>query len=108
MFATRNSGEQIINTTSDLQQNLAFMKMLNEQFAYMQLPLKLSQQNAHGDLYVMTRKNALKKSKDNLKVLLHLEMDSLGTLQKITPTFPLNFIPRKKQHGNFWKKMWNY
>ncbi len=80
MFATRNSGEQIINTTSDLQQNLAFMKMLNEQFAYMQLPLKLSQQNAHGDLYVMTRKNALKKSKDNLKVLLHLEMDSLGTL----------------------------
>ncbi len=80
MFATRNSGEQIINTTSDLQKNLAFMKMLNEQFAYMQLPLKLSQQNAHGDLYVMTRKNALKKSKDNLKVLLHLEMDSLGTL----------------------------
>lgn len=80
MFATRDSGEQIINTTSDLQQNLAFMKMLNEQFAYMQLPLKLSQQNAHGDLYVMTRKNALKKSKDNLKVLLHLEMDSLGTL----------------------------
>lgn len=80
MFATRNSGEQIINTTSDLQQNLAFMKMLNEQFAYLQLPLKLSQQNAHGDLYVMTRKNALKKSKDNLKVLLHLEMDSLGTL----------------------------
>lgn len=80
MFATRNSGEQIINTTSDLQQNLAFMKMLNEQFAYMQLPLKLSQQNAHGDLYVMTRKNALKKSKDNLKVLLHLEMDSLGIL----------------------------
>lgn len=80
MFATRNSGEQIINTTSDLQQNLAFIKMLNEQFAYMQLPLKLSQQNAHGDLYVMTRKNALKKSKDNLKVLLHLEMDSLGTL----------------------------
>lgn len=80
MFATRNSGEQIINTTSDLQQNLSFMKMLNEQFAYMQLPLKLSQQNAHGDLYVMTRKNALKKSKDNLKVLLHLEMDSLGTL----------------------------
>ncbi len=63
-----------------MQQNMEFMKMLNEQFTYMQLPLKLSQENAHGDLYVMTRKNALKKSKDNLKVLLHLEMDSLGTL----------------------------
>lgn len=80
MFATRPSGEDVVNTTTDLQQNMEFMKMLNEQFAYMQLPLKLSEQNAHGDLYVMTRKNALKKSKDNLRVLLHLEMDSLGLL----------------------------
>ena len=80
MFATRTSGENVVNTTSDMQQNMEFMKMLNEQFSYMQLPLKLSEQNAHGDLYVMTKKNALKKSKDNLKVLLHLEMDSLGTL----------------------------
>ncbi len=80
MFATRPAGENIVNSTSDMQQNMEFMKMLNEQFTYMQLPLKLSQENAHGDLYVMTRKNALKKSKDNLKVLLHLEMDSLGTL----------------------------
>lgn len=80
MFATRPSGENIVNTTTDMQQNMEFMKMLNEQFTYMQLPLKLSEQNAHGDLYVMTRKDALKKSKDNLRVLLHLEMDSLGLL----------------------------
>lgn len=80
MFATRPPGENIVNTTTDMQQNMEFMKMLNEQFAYMQLPLKLSEQNAHGDLYVMTRKDALKKSKDNLRVLLHLEMDSLGLL----------------------------
>lgn len=80
MFATRTSGESIVHTTTDLQQNMEFMKTLNEQFAYMQLPIKLSEQNAHGDLYVMTKKDALKKSKDNLKVLLHLEMDSLGTL----------------------------
>lgn len=80
MFATRPAGESIVNTTADMQQNMEFMKMLNEQFTYLQLPMKLSEQNAHGDLYVMTRKNALKKSKDNLKVLLHLEMDSLGVL----------------------------
>ncbi len=80
MFATRPAGEQVINNTTNMQQNLQFMQTLNEQFAYMQLPMKLSEENAHGDLYVMTRKNALKKSKDNLKVLLHLEMDSLGTL----------------------------
>ncbi|MGN1205399.1 MAG: flagellar hook-length control protein FliK [Eubacterium sp.] len=80
MFATRSSGETAVNTTSDMQQNLQFMKTLNEQFNYMQLPLKLSSENAHGDLYVMTKKEALRKSKDNLKVLLHLEMDHLGPL----------------------------
>lgn len=80
MFATRSSGEAAVNTTSDMQQNLQFMKTLNEQFAYMQLPLKLSSENAHGDLYVMTKKETLRKSKDNLKVLLHLEMDHLGPL----------------------------
>ena len=80
MFATRPSGESAVNTTTDMQQNLQFIKTLNEQFAYMQLPLKLSSENAHGDLYVMTKKEALRKSKDNLKVLLHLEMDHLGPL----------------------------
>lgn len=80
MFATRPTGEAIIHTTTDMQQNMEFMKLLGEHFAYMQLPIKLSEENAHGDLYVMTRKEALKKSKDNLKVLLHLEMDSLGVL----------------------------
>lgn len=80
MFATRPTGEAIIHTTTDMQQNMEFMKLLGEHFAYMQLPIRLSEENAHGDLYVMTKKEALKKSKDNLKVLLHLEMDSLGVL----------------------------
>ncbi len=80
MFATRAPGESIINMTADMQQNMEFMKLLGEQFAYMQLPIKLSEQNAHGDLYVMTRKDALKKSKDSLKALLHLEMDHLGAM----------------------------
>ncbi len=80
MFATRTPGEAIVNTTMDMQQNMEFMKMLGEHFAYMQLPVKLSEENAHGDLYVMTKKDALRRSKDNLKVLLHLEMDYLGTL----------------------------
>lgn len=80
MFAARPTGEAVIHATTDMQQNMEFMKLLGEHFAYMQLPIKLSEENAHGDLYVMTKKEALRKSKDNLKVLLHLEMDSLGTL----------------------------
>lgn len=80
MFETHPAGASIKNTTNDLQQNLDFMKLINEQFTYIQLPLKLSQQNAHGDLYVMTKKNTLKQSKDRLKALLHLDLDLLGSL----------------------------
>lgn len=65
---------------SDMSENLDFMRTLNQTFQYIQLPLKLQNQNAHGDLYVMTRKEALKKDPNHLKVLLHLDMDYLGTL----------------------------
>ena len=64
----------------DMNQNLDFMKALNETFQYMQLPIKLQNQNAHGDLYVMTRKENLRKNPNKLKAVLHLEMDHLGTL----------------------------
>ena len=72
--------KQLSNTASDMNDNLNFMKTLNETFQYVQLPPKLQNQNTHGDLYVMTRKEALKKDPKDLKVLLHLDMDHLGTL----------------------------
>ncbi len=72
--------QQLSNTASDMNDNLNFMKTLNDTFQYLQLPLKLQNQNAHGDLYVMTRKESLKKNPNSLKVLLHLDMDHLGTL----------------------------
>lgn len=72
--------KQMSHTASDMSDNLNFMKTLNETFQYVQLPLKLQSQNTHGDLYVMTRKESLKKNPNSLKVLLHLDMDHLGTL----------------------------
>ncbi len=70
----------VSGTAKDMSQNLDFMKALNETFQYMQLPIKLQNQNAHGDLYVMTRKENLRKNPNKLKAVLHLEMDHLGTL----------------------------
>lgn len=72
--------KQMSATASDMNENLNFMKTLNETFQYVQLPLKLQNQNTHGDLYVMTRKKTLQKNPNDLKVLLHLDMDHLGTL----------------------------
>ena len=88
-----NSFETLINNTlsgddsghlsgqaHDMQSNIDFMKSLNEAFAYMQLPLKLQNQNAHGDLYVYTNKDKLKQNPQKLSLMLHLDMDHLGTV----------------------------
>lgn len=88
-----NSFETLINSTlsgddsghlsgqaHDMQSNIDFMKSLNEAFAYLQLPLKLQNQNAHGDLYVYTNKDKLKQNPQKLSLMLHLEMDHLGTV----------------------------
>lgn len=71
---------QLTQHASDMSNNLDFMKMMNQTFQYIQLPLKLQNQTAHGDLYVMTRKEALRRNPGKLSVLLHLDMDHLGTL----------------------------
>lgn len=71
---------QVSQQASDITDNLNFIHTLNETIQYMQLPLKLQNQNTHGELYVMTKKEALKKNPNQLKVLLHLDMDNLGTL----------------------------
>ena len=76
----KNVFSQLTQHASDMSSNLDFMKMMNQTFQYIQLPLKLQNQTAHGDLYVMTRKEALRRNPGKLSVLLHLDMDHLGTL----------------------------
>ena len=44
------------------------------------MPLKLKNQDAHGDLYVYTKKEKLRTNPDNIHVLLHLDMENLGAL----------------------------
>ncbi len=109
MFATRPSGESAVNTTNDMQQNLQFMKMLNEQFAYMQLPLKLSSENAHGDLYVMTKKKLCGNRKTISRFSCTLKWTTLdhwtSTSQKTIPIFPLNFSFPKTMPFDYSKKM---
>ena len=95
---------QVSTTASDMNENLEVMRTLNQNFQYIQLPLKLQNQNAHGDLYVMTRKEALKKDPNKLKVLLHLDMDHLGTLdiqiQKENTAISTNFYVSSKETKN--------
>lgn len=65
-------------SVNKLQDNLQFMRDLNELFLYLQLPLRLAGQDAHGDLYVFTRKGKAYDDKESINVLLHLDMANLG------------------------------
>ncbi len=67
-------------TINKLQDNLQFMRDLNELFIYLQLPMRLAEQDAHGDLYVFTRKNHKHQDSETLNVLLHLDMANLGPM----------------------------
>jgi hypothetical protein len=80
--AGSNSDEllQLREPVKNLQENLQFMKDLNEAFTYIQLPVRLKDKQLHSDLYVFTRKKALQEKPDNISVLLHLDMDHLGPL----------------------------
>lgn len=64
----------------NLMDNVQFMNQLNEMMTYVQLPLKLSHENAHGDLYVYTNKKNLAQKDGNFSALLHLDMEHLGPM----------------------------
>ena len=60
--------------------NVDFMQQINQMYAYVQLPLKLGQERAHGDLYVYTNRKNLSTSGEGVSALLHLDMENLGPL----------------------------
>lgn len=71
---------QIREPLKNLQDNLKFIKDLNEVYTYLPLPVQLKNQKLHSDLYVFTNKKALRENSDNVSVLLHLDMENLGPM----------------------------
>ncbi|MGN0132654.1 MAG: flagellar hook-length control protein FliK [Lachnospiraceae bacterium] len=70
----------LTQSTNRLAQNMDFMNQLNQTFTYVQIPLKMSGQNANGDLYVYTNKKNLATKDGNVSAFLHLDMDHLGSV----------------------------
>lgn len=73
---TQNS---FVQTAADIRSNVEFMNQINQAYTYVQLPLKLSGQNATGDLYVYTNKKNLNDPEAELTAFLHLDLDHLGS-----------------------------
>ena len=72
-------GAALAKTAQSVQNNLEFMNQVNQMYTYVQIPLKLQNQNAHSDLYVYTNKKNLREKKGDLTALLHLDMEHLGS-----------------------------
>lgn len=85
-------------TVEQVKSNLDFMKVLNQFFSYVQLPVKLHEKCTHADLYVYTKKKALSKQNTPIHVLLRLDMEHLGAMdvdvilkdQNVTANFALS------------------
>lgn len=63
---------------SQMNQNVNFLNQINQMYAYIQLPLKMSESDAHGELYVYSNKKRLSSADGEVSALLHLDMDHLG------------------------------
>lgn len=71
-------GSEAYRAASGMSQNIDFLQQLNQMYTYVQLPLRLQQGNAHGDLYVYTNKKNLAAKDGSVSALLHLDMEHLG------------------------------
>ena len=81
MNLLENSGNKdniLYQTTSNMRNNMQFMQDLSQMAAYIQLPVKLNESKAHGDLYVFNRKNGKPVNKDSITAFLHLDLEHLG------------------------------
>lgn len=64
---------------NNMSSNLDFLSQLNQMYAYIQLPLKLSGgDNAHGDLYVYSNRKNMTSDDSSVTAFMHLDMDHLG------------------------------
>ena len=70
----------VARSVQNLQSNVDFMNQMNHLYTYVQLPLKMLGNNAHGDLYVYTNKKNLAAKDGQVSALLHLDMEHLGPL----------------------------
>ena len=77
---TLGQDNPLTKTAQNLQKNMDFMNELNQMFTYIQLPLKMTNQNAHGDLYVYANKKHERAEDGSVSAILHLDMEHLGPI----------------------------
>ena len=77
--ATGSTQNTFLQTASQVHGNLEFMNQMSQIYHYVQLPLKMSGQNANGELYVYANRKNLRDPDAELTAFLHLDMEQLGS-----------------------------
>ena len=68
-----------LNAANNMSSNIDFLQQINQMYAYIQLPLKLSGgDSAHGDLYVFSNRKNMTSDDSVVTAFMHLDMDNLG------------------------------
>lgn len=82
MTETGKTDTDFSKTVTNLRENTNFMNQINELYNYVQLPLKMNDSHANGDLYVYARKKGRGTGGEDgkLTALLHLSMENLGNM----------------------------
>ncbi len=70
--------ESLSKSINTVRSNINFMNTINNDFTYVQLPVKFQQSEANGELYVYTNKKSMIEHPDDISALLHLDMENLG------------------------------
>lgn len=67
-------------TVTQIKNNVNFLNQVNELYHYIQLPLKMNDRHANGELHVFSKKRSKMSKDDDLTALLHLSMEYLGNI----------------------------
>ncbi|MCQ2505633.1 MAG: flagellar hook-length control protein FliK [Lachnospiraceae bacterium] len=78
-FKENRTGE-LSKNTNKVSSNLNIVSALNKFINYVELPLKLTDGEAKGELYVYTRKGTRQVDKNNASIYIDLELPKLKTL----------------------------
>lgn len=78
--STGQEGSALGRTVQNLNQNLNFLNQLNDMYSYVQLPLKMADQDTHGELYVYANRQKKAVREGEVSALLHLDMANLGPM----------------------------
>ena len=72
------AGSQVTKATAEIRSNIDFMNQVNQNFTYVQLPIRMSNQNTNTELFVYRNKMS-KSDDDEISAFLHFDMDHLGS-----------------------------